>query len=307
MKYFSLILIGLLFSCNRNTEPSNTTHPDVTQMDTIACAPEYDTPLDSIIEKIDYVKLRSTENNPVGEVDALWITPDNIVVADYNLSKSIFIFDRLGQLQATISRLGRGPQEYLSISDVTLTPDRQRVAVLDNHGKKILYYDLAGNFLFRKELPFYVIGMKYFDEENILMTTYGLGADDPGLASYPNNNNLLYWVDTTMRIRKSFMPNPFNKNFSCKIPLVKQFGPSRIYATLAYSDTVYRITPQGMIARYWIDLSPVGGSIQSGKRGNRRKNIGIDPNDHSYIHGRASGKRPFHHFQTARYTGYSVL
>ena len=83
MKYFSLILIGLLFSCNRNTEPSNTTHPDVTRIDTIACAPEYDTPLDSIIEKIDYVKLRSTENNPIGEVDALWITPDNIVVADY--------------------------------------------------------------------------------------------------------------------------------------------------------------------------------------------------------------------------------
>ena len=138
MKYVPLILIGLLFSCNRNTEPSNTTRPDVTQIDTIACAPEYDTPLESIIEKIDYVKLRSTENNPVGEVDALWITPDNIVVADYNLSKSIFIFDRLGRLQATISRLGRGPQEYLSIFDVVLTPDRQRVAVLDNHGKKIL-------------------------------------------------------------------------------------------------------------------------------------------------------------------------
>ena len=271
MKYVPLILIGLLFSCNRNTEPSNTTRPDVTQIDTIACAPEYDTPLDSIIEKIDYVKLRSTENNPIGEVDALWITPDNIVVADYNLSKSIFIFDRLGRLQATISRLGRGPQEYLSIFDVVLTPDRQRVAVLDNHGKKILYYDLAGNFLFCKELPFYAIGMKYFDEENILMTTYGLGADDPGLASYPNNNDLLYWVDTTMRIRKSFMPNPFNKNFSCKIPLVKQFGPSRIYATLAYSDTVYRITPQGMIARYWIDLSPVGGVSNLGKEATDEK------------------------------------
>lgn len=260
MKYFSLILIGLLFSCNRNTEPSNTTHPDVTRIDTIACAPEYDTPLDSIIEKIDYVKLRSTENNPIGEVDALWITPDNIVVADYNLSKSIFIFDRLGRLQATISRLGRGPQEYLSISDVTLTPDRQRVAVLDNHGKKILYYDLAGNFLFRKELPFYPLHMRYLDEENILLTTYGLEEKDPGLASYAHNKDLLYCMDTTMQIRKSFMPNQFSEELSswCS-PNIKQFDDGRVYATHVYSDTVYQVTPEGLIARYWIDLSPVGG------------------------------------------------
>ena len=271
MKYFSFIIVYLLFSCSRNTEASNTALQNVDQMDTILCAREYNTLLDSIIEKIDYVKLRSTKNNPVGAIDALWVTPDHIVVADYNLSKSIFVFDRQGQLQATISRSGRGPQEYQSIFDVVLTPDQQRVAVLDNYGKKILYYDLAGHFLFQKNLPFYAISMKYFDDENILLATYGLGADDPGLASYPNNNDLLYCVDTTMRIRRSFMPNPFNKNFSSKIPIVKQFDPSRIYATLAYADTVYQITPQGMIARYWIDLRPVGGVSNLGKDGTNEK------------------------------------
>ena len=261
MKCFSFVIVCLLlFSCSRNTEQTGrTTVLDVTQMDTIVCAQQDDMPLDSIISQIDYVKLHGTKNNPVGAIDALWVTEDHIIAADYNQSETIFVFDRQGQLQATISRKGRGPQEYVAISDVTLTPDWKRVAVLDNHGKKILYYDLAGNFLFRKELPFYPLRMRYLDEENILLTTYGLEEQDPGLASYPRNKDLLYCVDTTLQIRKSFMPNQFSRELSSwSSPNVKQFD-DRVYATHVYSDTVYQVTPEGLIARYWIDLSPVGG------------------------------------------------
>ena len=265
MKYIYTILVfiaALLHgSCNRNADMSNRNAAmDSSQMDTIVCAGEDDTPLDSIIAKIEYVKLRSREDHPVGAIDNLMITPDHIVVADYNLSKSIFVFDRQGQIQTVISRLGRGPQEYTSISDVILTPDQKRIAVLDNHGKKILYYDLAGNFLFHKVTPFYPLRIKYLDEENMLLVTYGLEAADPGLASYPHNRDLLYCVDTMMRIRKSFMPNQFSKELSsyCS-PNVRQFNNNRVYATHIYSDTVYQVTPEEMIPRYRIDLSPVDG------------------------------------------------
>ena len=262
MKFYSFIIVGLLsISCGRTEKQTGrVTVQDVSHMDTIVCAPEEDTPLESIIEKIEYVKLRSTKNNPVGAIDALWVTEDHIIAADYNQSETIFVFDRQGQLQAAISRKGRGPQEYLSIMDVTLTPDRKRIAVLDNHGKKILYYDLSGNFLFRKELPFYPLRIRYLDEENILLTTYGLEEQDPGLASYPHNKDLLYCMDTTLQIRKSFMPNQFSRELSgwCS-PKVKQFDDDRVYATHVHSDTVYQVTPEGLIARYWIDLSPIGG------------------------------------------------
>lgn len=248
----------LLGSCNQNAEVTNllSDYP----MDTIVSASTSDTPLDSIIAKIEYVKLQSTEEHPVGGIDNLLITPEHIIVADRHLAKSIFIFDRQGMIQTVISRHGRGPQEYLSIFDVVLTPDQKRIAVLDNYGKKILYFDLAGNFLFHKDTPFYPIFFKYLDDENMLMVTYGLGADDPGLVSYPYNNDLLYCVDTTMQIKKSFMPNQFSKEFgaSCT-PKVKQFNNNQVFASHIYSDTIYQVTPEGMIPKYWIDLSPVDG------------------------------------------------
>lgn len=255
----ALIMASLLGSCNRNADITNSSSNY--SMDTIVCASTSDTPLDSIIAKIEYVKLKSTEEHPVGEIDNLLITPEHIIVADRHLAKSIFIFDRQGKIQTVISRHGRGPQEYLSISDVVLTPDQKRIAVLDNYGKKILYFDLAGNYLFHKVLPLLYAGeLKYLDDENILIVTYGMGTEDPGLASYPHNNDLLYCIDTTMQIKKSFMPNQFSKELSSYCtPNVKQFNNSLVYATHIYSDTIYQVTPEGMIPKYWIDLSPVDG------------------------------------------------
>lgn len=252
------IVTLLLGSCNRNADITNSSSDY--SMDTIVCASTSDTPLDSIIAKIEYIKLKSTEEHPVGEIDNLLITPEHIIVADRHLAKSIFIFDRQGKIQTVISRHGRGPQEYLSIFDVVLTPDQKRIAVLDNYGKKILYFDLAGNFLFHKDTPFYPIFFKYLDDENMLIVTYGMGTEDPGLASYPHNNDLLYCVDTTMQIKKSFMPNQFSKEFgaSCT-PEVKQFNNNQVFASHIYSDTIYQVTPERMIPKYWIDLSPVDG------------------------------------------------
>lgn len=257
---FSAVFIAalLLGSCNQNAEVTNllSDYP----MDTIVSASTSDTPLDSIIAKIEYVKLQSTEEHPVGGIDNLLITPEHIIVADRHLAKSIFIFDRQGKIQTVISRHGRGPQEYLSISDVVLTPDQKRIAVLDNYGKKILYFDLARNYLFHKVLSLYAGELKYLDDENILIVTYGMGTDDPGLASYPHNNDLLYCIDTTMQIKKSFMPNQFSKELSSYCtPNVKQFNNSLVYASHIYSDTIYLVTPEGMIPKYWIDLSPVDG------------------------------------------------
>ena len=103
------IVTLLLGSCNRNADITNSSSDY--SMDTIVCATTSDTPLDSIIAKIEYIKLKSTEEHPVGEIDNLLITPEHIIVADRHLAKSIFIFDRQGMIQTVICRHGRGPAQ----------------------------------------------------------------------------------------------------------------------------------------------------------------------------------------------------
>ena len=147
--------------------------------------------VDSIIADVEFLKLGKTGDILIGEVEKLWITPRHIVVADKYKSKAIFVFDRSGNTQAIINRLGHGPQEYTELTDVVLTPDKERIVVLDNHKKKLLYYSMNGDFLYDKDMSFYIGNLEYVDEHEIMALTYGFQTEDPGLASYENNHHYI--------------------------------------------------------------------------------------------------------------------
>lgn len=96
--------------------------------------------IDSVIANYRFVRLDSTDNFPIGELWQTLITDDHIILVDKLHSKSVFIFDKTGKNKAITHRQGRGPQEYISLFHVTLTPDRQKIAIVDDLGKKVVFF-----------------------------------------------------------------------------------------------------------------------------------------------------------------------
>ena len=182
----------------------------------------------------------------IGEITKVWITPTHIIVADRFQAQAIFIFDRQGEFQAVIDNLGRGPTEYLKISDVVLTPDKKRIAILDSYKMVLLYYDLRGTFLYKKKIPFLSSDIEYIDDENIVMLAYGMQPKDPGLANYDHKEDYVYLLDSTLYIKASAMHIPAS---------IKKFE-DRVYITPAWSDSIYRMTSDGRLSlRYRIDMT----------------------------------------------------
>lgn len=105
------ILIGIIAccaSCSRHAK--NAEAPlNLAKLDTIGIRKEATGQIDSVIDKVSYVKLQSTGNTLVGDVSKLWVTEDHIIVADYYKSQAVFVFDRQGKNLAVINALGRGP------------------------------------------------------------------------------------------------------------------------------------------------------------------------------------------------------
>lgn len=138
MKLYSLplIFVGLLLYSCRDNGTSNS-NGDLSRMDRVEIKDQRQIPVDSVFEKIDYVKLGETGDVLVGQVTHLLFTPDHIIVGDADQAKAIFIFDRAGNSQAVINRLGRGPQEYQGITDIDISPDQKKIIVLDSWGDKL--------------------------------------------------------------------------------------------------------------------------------------------------------------------------
>lgn len=276
--FFALIFASLLlYSCGHG---QNDNESDSDPLQVVVVPEQADMPIDSIIEKVDYIKLGDTGDVLIGDVSKLWITPQHIVIVDKFKAMSIFVFDRSGNAQAVINRLGRGPQEYTSLTDVCLTPDQQRIVVLDNSKKKLLYYNMEGDFLYDKNTSFWIGDLAYADEQHIIAKTYGAQNEDPGLTSYENKDDNLYILDTLMHIKQSMMP---------RTAILKQFE-DRLYVNAIHGDTIYRVAgSDGLVPQYRLDMSAINGVTNFGEESMEkvmeiRKNNAYFPND--YVDGK---------------------
>ena len=258
-RFFLILASILLYACGNDT---GSTYSDIPGMDRVEIKERQKISMDSVIAKIDYIKLGDTGDVLIGDVSYLLFTPDHIIVGDtYKANAVLFIFDRQGNPQTVINRFGRGPQEYQSIRYVFLTPDKKTIGIVDRDGRKILYFDMDGNFKDKKSLPFYCDNAEWLDDETMMLVS----SDGIALESYPNKEDLLFFTDSTLQIKSSAFPNPFDRTiFHYRLLHIKRFG-DRIHACKAFGDTIYQVTSDGISPRYWLDMTAIGGVANFGK------------------------------------------
>ena len=274
-----LIFASLLFSsCNDRTGASISSESitDLSRMDRVEIKERKQISVDSVIEKIDYVKLGNTGDVLIGKVTHLLITPDHFVIGDTRQAKAVFVFDRAGNVQAVISRLGRGPQEYQDLNTIFLSPDRQAIGIVDNSTKKLLYFDMAGNFIKKQDLPFSCNGIEYLDDKTLMLASDGWADRSSALESYPGKNDLLFFTDTTLHIQNSAIVNPFNVEIFNHVPFHNKKFDDRIYVGKAFCDTIYQVTANEIFPRYWLDMTAVNGVANFGKDMSNEKVEQID-------------------------------
>ncbi len=69
-----------------------------------------------------------------------------ILVKNFNDNGDIFVYDRSGKAIRKINRKGQGGEEYTYCRDVTLDEENNEMLVDDHLARKIVVYDLDGNF-----------------------------------------------------------------------------------------------------------------------------------------------------------------
>lgn len=80
-------------------------------------------PYDSLIAFVKFVKLETTGNNLIGSISQILFSQNKIIIVDWEVSKSITVYDESGRFLNKIGALGQGPEEYVFLRHVALTPD----------------------------------------------------------------------------------------------------------------------------------------------------------------------------------------
>lgn len=118
---------------------------------------------------VEYVPLETTDEFITqGVVEAIG---NNIIVVRNRMKDgNIFIFDRNGKGLRRINRLGQSGEEYSNIPGVVLDEDNNEMFVIDYPSRKILVYDLYGNFnrSFKFAGTSYYIDIFNYDSDHLI-------------------------------------------------------------------------------------------------------------------------------------------
>ncbi|MDR2037714.1 MAG: 6-bladed beta-propeller [Bacteroidales bacterium] len=95
---------------------------------------------------IRYIPLETTSDCLIGRINKVLFRDDKIYVADFYQTTALYVFDMNGKFLFKISRMGKGPGEYISFRDFDIQANGD-IYMFDHFGKKFIVFDPAGTYL----------------------------------------------------------------------------------------------------------------------------------------------------------------
>ncbi len=241
----SLITLGTcLTSCMQNGKELETITIDIENHCYVS--------LDNIIEKVDFIRLETTENNLIGNVSHLLFTKDRIIVVDQLASNAIYVFDFNGKFMNRISHLGNGPHEYLDITDVDVTPSGL-VVIKDNVKDKLLFFETDGKFVKERKDIEAGVDLVFIDDHSIAFDCFTSHIPtkekfkSASLAVCDGDNNIKYLFGKNIAEENVF-------NFR-RPECLYRYG-NKAYFAPHWDKGIYEIKNDSIIAKYHIEFKP---------------------------------------------------
>ena len=136
---FSFLL--LIAGCGGNKQPTD-------DFITVDVMKSYSKKKDLILQDlmdVEYIALETTDDF-VNQGNVQAIGKEVILVKNYRNDGDVFVYDRKGKVVRKINRKGQGGEEYTFCRSITLDEDNNEIFIDDHYARKILVYDLEGNF-----------------------------------------------------------------------------------------------------------------------------------------------------------------
>lgn len=209
--------------------------------------------LSNFIDSISYIPLETDSNFLIGRIDKLVVTDEFIFVLDKKLARSVFCFDKEGNKKFKIHRIGRGPGEYVNITDISYNDYTKELLLYCFIRKSVLYFDMKGNFLREMKIPFYtarIYELKNFNK--ILFCEYNPNKSKFDRALFPN----LILLDPNLNVmdENAYFEGYIDKSIVWGTHCDFSCWEDTLSIKLDHSNIVYYIFQNKVVPKYFLDF-----------------------------------------------------
>ena len=185
VKYLFLAGMVCLLSCKTNNEPSEGISISVPDQQIV------DSYMNDHFELDKIISIETSNDYVIGYIRRIIFHKDKLIILDGKWPGIFVVNANTGKIETHINRKGRGPGESNVICDIAYNDDLEQILAFNDY-KKLLYFDLSGNFLKEENIDGLFENISY-NNGNIIF--YNIGE---GYSSYPHTITLY---------------NPANKSF----------------------------------------------------------------------------------------------
>lgn len=222
--------------------------------------------LSSFTKTIRYIALETKLGHHISGINKIFFINGRFYIIDSFHKSSIFCFDDEGKFIFEIGKQGKGPGEYVTLSDAEISYDNKSIIAVDQDQKKYISYDLDGRFIKEERIPakLYFENFCMHKDFNILLSKNILlnEAIDTSLKvitqEYANKHFKLYnYISSNKSFSETYIGfKPCNLLAEGFIRLLKPFDlyKNQIYSTYPYNDTIFLFDKMTCIPKFYVDF-----------------------------------------------------
>ena len=210
-----------------------------------------------LIEDIQYIPLETNNNSLIGRIDKMIFHNGRFYLLDSRVALSVFIFNEDGSHYRTIKNVGRGPQEYLSLKNMTIDKYNDELVLYDRNDGLLHYYDLDGNFKKKERCGVRFDDIVRINKEDFLVCLAGdWNIHIPSVENYyfiignPSGKvDITGELEQTGEIKQRgfYLDNFDRKPPSSSITQTHIYGDG-ILLSVPFSNRIYYISPSGKVS-----------------------------------------------------------
>lgn len=202
-------------------------------------------PYNKYVTESSLLQLDAGERHYLGDIHNLTVKEGKIAI---NSNQKIYLYDENnGSLLSIIDRQGKGPGEYIGLSDFYI--DNDAIYVLDGRNHKIFKYDLQGNFV--EQMYHGLLGSAFIKTDPEHFAIYIMSDKNEISGSRLN----IYSLATRGIIRRYFEIT--DEEYQWQYVLDQRnfiTNQDTTYFTCSFNDTIYRVETNVLMPHYVVDL-----------------------------------------------------
>ena len=206
--------------------------------------------LSSHIASYRYIHLETTPSSLLGSITKLCVADSLLFVFD-RANRLVLRFSDTGAFLGSVGTLGKGPGEYVNISDISLDRYRKEICLLDLDGGKLNFYDYDGRFLRSQPLYYFYNHIEFVPGGQLHSTAFSHNVAFPSIDMH---RLLLSGQDQAPRFKGFSYPAQLRASFHWEVPSPLQELDGRVYYHHILSDTIWEVCDSVCRARYVLEF-----------------------------------------------------